>query len=536
MRSPRSTTAGAATPSLNACIVACVLALLVLAGAGWQQSGRGLWQDEATLLANFGLPWRTYFHVLPYYDQAGPPLALLTLDGAYLIAHGAPGAMRLVLLGLHVSILTALAVVAMRKDDRAALLAIAAVAVSWLTVHFSLELKQYMFELQASLMFLLALRWWPARPVAIMALAALLSFFSFSIMLVVGVATLDAAALRFRGGLRWRWIVALALYTLGWLACYLLLFRPAAALQTANYPTAYERLPLAAYAHAPALLRPQIDAIVKAQATLAIAGAAGAILVILAWRRFGPQRAVAQPRAKAVVPDMWQPLRVLAGLLVLVILLWLARLYPVASAKQFLFTMPITALLLGQCVLAAGAAFASSMAMAVMLTAMLAPSALFTVARGWTRTSDFQDTRGLYAFVRSQRSAVILPDLLFEPSLRAYAAQDPQPPRHVAGWLRAESKPMETPAHVVADLAAGDVAIYQHVWQPLYASDRYPAYVTWLVGRARGAPEAIFAAAQFDARYEPMLRRAARLQGCDAREAFRSRGVVAYRLTCRPRR
>jgi hypothetical protein len=527
---------GTARPSRNACAIACVLALVVLAGAGWQQSGRGLWQDESTLLANFGLPWRTYFHALPFYDQAGPPLALLVLDGAYLLAHGAPAAMRLLLLGLHVAIMAALALSAMRKDDRPALLAIAAVAVSWLTVHFSLELKHYMFELQATLVFLLALRWAPDRPVTVMALAALLSFASFSIMLVVGIATLDAVALRFRGALRWRWFGALALYTLGWLACYLLLFRPASALQTANYPSAYERLALGAYARAPSLLMPQIEAIVRAQPTLAIAGAAAAILAVALWRKVSSARAPLIPHASALVPDFWQPLRVLAGLLVLVTLLWLLRLYPVSSSKQFFFTMPITALLLGNCVIAAGAAFANGMATLALLTAMLAPSALFTLARGWTRTSDFQDTRGLYAFVRAQRSALILPDLLFEPTLRAYASRDPHPPAHVAGWLRAESRPMESPAYVVAELAAGDVQIYQHVWQPLYASEQYPAYVTWLVGRARGAPKAIVAAAQFDPRYEPVLRQAARMQGCDAREAFRSRGVVAYRISCAPRR
>lgn len=525
-------TPGVITPSLVVCTIACLLTLLLLAANGWQQSGRSLWQDESTLLANLGLPWRTYFHSLPFYDQAAPPLALLILNATYALAGGDPVGMRLLVLGMHLGILAMLALNAVRKDDRAVLLAISTIVVSALALRYSLELKQYMFELQASLIFMLALRWYPTRPIMVMALAAVLSFASFSIMLVVGIATFDAVLLRFRGHLRWRWFIALAIYSVGWIACYLLLFKPATALQMGNYSSAYERHDLRAYAQAPGLLVPQFEAVFKSQPILPIAGAIAAFLAILGWRKvMRPQRPHA-PGLQSVVPDMWHPLRVMIGLGTLIVLLWLAKFYPISSSKQFLFILPITAMLLSHCVMAASAAFASGGATAAMLFATLAPSALYTTVKGWTLQVEFQDTRGLYAFVRSQPSALILPDLLFEPTLRTYAPRDPNPPVHVAGWLRAESEPMPSPAQVLADLAKGHTPINQHIWQPLHASDQYAAYVTWLVGHARGAPESILATALIGPKYDALVYRAAQSQGCTAREAYRSRGVVAFRILC----
>ena len=65
---------------------AAVLALFALAGA--LQSDRPLWQDESAVLVNLGLDWSVYFGPLPYYDQAGPPLALIVQDMFLRLAGG----------------------------------------------------------------------------------------------------------------------------------------------------------------------------------------------------------------------------------------------------------------------------------------------------------------------------------------------------------------------------------------------------------------------------------------------------------------
>lgn len=504
-----------------------MLALIVLAAAGLMQSSRDLWQDESTLLANLGLPLPAYFGTLPFYDQAAPPFALLTLDAAYLLTDGSVQGMRLVLLALNLALLVGLAHAAIRRGDRQALLAIAMMAVTPLAIRYCVELKQYGFEMQASLLFLLALRWMPERPAAVMLLAAVLSFFSFSIMLVVGVAVLDAALLRHRGATRWRWLCLLAAYTLAWLACYLLLFRPATALQTANYPAAYQRLALAEYLRHPALLMAQFEVIGRAQAAVALICAliAAAALVLLARRE--TNRHDLSPTAL-----IWQPLRLLAGLIAIVALLWLARLYPVSTNKQFLFTMPIGALLVANLFVLAADRVRLRAAVPLALAAALMPSAAIALAREWREETDIQDTRGLYAFLKTQPDALILPDILFEPTLRYYAVRDPHPPRRIGALLQPGSAPMESPQEVARALAAGTPSIRQHVWQPLDTARGYPAYADWVVRHARQAGPALIAATYLGDERERIYADAARRQGCGIKVAYRSREVVALHLDC----
>lgn len=492
------------------------------------QSSRDLWQDESTLLANFGLPLGTYFAPLPFYDQAAPPLALLTLDAAWLVGGGAIGSMRLCILALTLAVLGVAAWQAWRRGDRAVLLAVAMIAVTPLAIRYAVELKQYGFELMASLAFVLALRWAPHRPGAVMLLAAVLSFLSFSVMLVVGVAVADAIVFRLKGALRWRWLALLAVYTLAWLACYLLLFRPMTALQTANYPTAYERLALTEYLRSPLLLAKQFELIARAQAaiTLACGLVAAVVLALIGWRAPVDH---ADPQA-----DPWQPARLFAGLTVLIFLMWLARLYPISTNKQFLFTMPIGALLVASLLVRATDRVRAPTLAAGALALLLVPSAANSLWREATERTDFQDTGGLYAFVKAHPEALILPDILFEPTLRYYATRDPAPPRHVAGWLLAESVPMPPPGQVAAALGSGQRAIHQHVWQPLYTAGTYPLYADWVARHARGRGQAIVAATQLGPVGERMYADAARRHGCSFRVVYRSREVVALGLDCRP--
>ncbi len=519
-----------AVPSLQACGLACLLSLLVLAFTGLAQADRGLWQDEATLLANMGQPLPAYFQSLPLYDQAAPPMALLILNGLYLLAGESVSAMRLLLLGLSLALFASVALTAWRRRDREVLLALAALAVTPLVVRYAVEPKQYIFELHASLLFMVALRWFPHRPGAIMALAGLLSFASFSIMLVVGVATLEAILFRFRGTERRHWLTLLAVYTITWIACYLLLFRPAVALQTLNYPDAYQRLPFGDYIRNPLLLRPHLEEVVRAQVAIVAAGT----LAGVAAMRLAGQRA-AQPSRALSQANGWQPLRVFAALFALVAILWVARIYPVASKKQFLFTMPLGALAVAHCVTAACARM-TVRAGTVVLAAMFVPSALVAIARERNDQSDFQDTRGLYAYLRANRQALILPDLLFEPTLRHYVGHDPAPPRRISGWLDPRSAPMESPREVVARLAAANTPIRQHAWVPIDNPEHYPAYARWLLRDVSGEPDVIVAVAQPSAHQGPIIAAEAKRKGCSARPGYASRQVVAFRFDCSARR
>ncbi len=495
------------------------------------QASRGLWQDEATLLANFRLPWTAYFHSLPFYDQAGPPAALLTLNGAWLATGGSIIGTRILLLSFHVVIMAGIAWQAFNRRDEPVLLAIAMMAVTPLFVRYTVEFKQYGFELQAAFVFIVALRWFPARPVAVMVAAGCLSLFSYSMMLVVGVSVLDAVLFRFRTAVGIRWLKALIIYSLGWIACYLLLFAPATALQSRNYPTAYQRLSLSAYLHDPMRLEAQLGVIPRAQAGVVLLCASVAIIGLLLARRGLPRLSI-----PAIRHETWQPLRVLLGLIALTLLLWLARLYPISSNKQFLFTMPITALAMSEIFFAVCVPGKPRRvwAICIALALTLIPSSVITLSREWTKRTDFQDTLGLYAYLKRQPEALVLPDVFFEPTLRLYMAQDPNPPAQVAGLLASTSRPMEPPQRLVAMLRNRDRQIPQHLWEQLYTYDFYPEYARWLVRHAAGKGPAIVAATRLSDDNERAYLNAARQQGCQAAIRFRSREVLAIQLDCPP--
>lgn len=493
------------------------------------QSTRGLWQDEAILLANFGMPLTRYFEILPFYDQAAPPLALVTLNALHALADGSVSAMRLLLLGLNLTLFAALGVAAYRRRDREVLLAIAIIAVTPLAVRYCVELKQYGFEIQASMLFLLALRWHPGRPGAVMLLAGILSFFSYSIMLVVGISLLDALIFRFRGQLAQRWFSFLAAYTVGWLACYILLFQPITALQTANYPDAYERVPLLSYLQNPRLIF-RFQFIVWGQAYIALIGGLMAVLLLNAIGR-SERTKIHGWGLLSLRADLWQPLRVLVGLMALVFLLWLAQLYPIASDRQFMFLMPIGALLMANLLLAS-AVSRQAMLIWPAVALMLVPSAVTVLRQEWNRNSDFQDTQGLYAFLKRHPETLILPDVLFEPTLRYYSARDANPLRHVDAWLLAETRPMESPQEALSALTKGNAPVYQHVWQPLISGDIFPAYAGWVVRHARGRGSALIGIAQVNDTIISGYEEAARNEGCNIAVAYRSRGVAALKLDC----
>jgi hypothetical protein len=273
-------------------------------------------------------------------------------------------------------------------------------------------------------------------------------------------------------------------------------------------------------------------AVGRAQAVVAAAGAVVATLVLsIAYRRNPLGRALDR---SAQVPDLWQPLRVLTGLLALVGLLWLAGLYPVSSNKQFLFTLPIGALLLANLLVAASIAFDRAAATVILIMATLVPSAALSVLGELRGTTDFQDTRGLYAFVRKNKDRLIVPSVLFEPTLRYYVAHDPDPPRRLSRLLGRNSVPMKRADQILADFRVDNAPIQQHVWLPLDAPGNYAVYIDWLMRRACGHGETILAAAQFDSRYEDMVTASAKRHGCVANLAYRSTGVAAYRIDANP--
>jgi hypothetical protein len=166
-----------------------------------------------------------------------------------------------------------------------------------------------------------------------------------------------------------------------------------------------------------------------------------------------------------------------------------------------------------------------------VLTAMIAPCAAMSIGREWTEWTDFQDTHGLYTYVRAHPDALILPDLMFEPTLRYYTQHDPAPPPRLAFTMNHHSAPMESREEALAVLgAATRPVVNQHIWLQIHLGQIYPAYARWLMRQGRGEPDVIVAQAQVLPAYAAIIAAEATQQGCAIKARYRSRGVDALRM------
>ncbi|WP_096788038.1 hypothetical protein [Rhodobacter sp. CZR27] len=517
--------------------IALAISLGFLAVLGILQADRPLWQDETQLLANLGQAWGRYFEVLPYHDQAAPPLALILLDGLWRIAGGDIPVMRLAVLSATLACLACLALSAARRGLTVMLLALAIVALTPITLRYALEIKHYVFELLAALVVVqsalsLKLRG-RVEPVLFVALSLLLSFLSFSVMLVAVVIMADVVLFRAKGAERRHWALAVLLFSATWGLLYLGLFRPLTHLQIANYPDAYRNgMLIELLQGSPASLVRRL-LYVAGQPVFAILGA-GALLggLVLLGRRtlsdLGRQARRALPGAGGT------PVRIWFGLTVLILGLSLLGLYPLSSSRQLLFTLAPTAIALASVVIGALRGSGSPAWLLAALALVLLPGAALQFRKTVTGDYVFQDTAALYDFLLRNKDIPVIPNMLFDPTLRYYVERDAPSGLRIAGLLSPRSGPMESTREVVTRLQGGDTSLPAHIWHALRREGAYRAYTDWIVGLAREAGEAHFAVVQLSERTDAHLQASAEASGCTVARAFGATDVIAHRITCRP--
>lgn len=515
-------------------VIACGLSLALLMLLGIWQSSRPLWQDESSLLANLGLPWQDYFSMLPYHDQAAPPFSMVLLDQMWQIADGEVQPMRLAILFFTALILVALATAAARQGSGVMLLALAIVALSPTTLRYSGEIKHYIFELLAALVVVQAALSIRVRgllePVLFVALGLCLSFFSFSVMLIVAVALVDAMLFRAQRTDRIRWLMATVVFCILWGLLYLWIFKPLTQLQLANYPDTYRSgLFLEVLRQTPGSL-PRRLLYVAGQPVFAIAGAVICLAGLLLSRRSRLSK-LAGPGLAALRRPEGTAVRLWLGLTILILFLSFLGFYPLSSSRQLLFTMAPTAAALASAVL--GLLRVSGVqSFVIALALVLLPGAAMEIRKTVSGDFVFQDTAALYGFLKSAPEVAVIPNMLFDPTLRYYVARDPSADLRIVGLLSAESGAMESSGEVIERLDRDDPSLSSHIWQALRREGGYRAYADRIVRLAQGEGEAHFAVAQLSERSDAYLPAAATAAGCTAETAFVAVDVIAYRISC----
>ncbi|WP_145111840.1 hypothetical protein [Cereibacter sediminicola] len=514
--------------------LAASLGFLFLMGV--LQADRPLWQDESLLLTNLGQDWWHYFSALPYHDQAAPPFTLILLDMLWRVTGGDLPLMRLALLMTTSACLAAVGAYAARGGSAGVVLAVAIVALSPTTLRYATEIKHYIFELLAALVLVstaisLRLRG-RTEPFVYAALALLLSFFSFSAMLVAVVVLADVVLFRVKNVERRRWVIALGLFAVVWGLLYLGIFLPITHLQLSNYTDTYQgSLLLELLQNRPGSVGRRI-LYVAGQPIFAILGAAILLIGLVLLNRAKPS-ALAQHAFAALRAAHGAPVRIWLGLTALILILSLLGLYPLSSSRQLLFTMAPSAIALASLFVGVLGQSRNTGRLAAALALVLLPGAAMEFKKTVSGDYIFQDTTALYKFLRSNSDVTVIPNLLFEPTLRLFVGQDGASRLRIVGLLSPASGPMESTDEVVARLKDTDASLPAHIWHALRRDGAYRVYADWIVSLAAREGEAHFAVAQLSEGTDRYIADSAAVSGCAIVRAFSAADVVAYRITCR---
>lgn len=495
---------------------------------------RSLWQDEAFLLHNLGRGFLDFFAPLPFYDQAGPPLTLALLNQFYHWAGGEVMAMRGMILAFTGMVLAALAWKAAQRRDTDFLIALALICVTPTAIRYATEIKHYGFELLAALAMVLAARLVAVQSrrqmLAFAALAAVLTYCSFTIMFIAAIAMLEIALFRAEGKARADWLLVLAGFCAIWLASYFGVLRDLLHFQLLNYRDAYAAPDMSVMLDDPALLKNPLIAVIRAQPY--IAGLA--VIPVVLWLAMSKQVRI-PPLAEII---RWaasaeaMPVRLFAMLWATLALLWIGGLFPFSSERVLLFTMPVSALLMGLLLRKVGVRLETVCKRLLLAALVFAPPLAACAVLQFKGYHEQQDTRAAYAWMKAHPVSLYVPGFLFEPTLRYYRKLEggSAPDLRIAGWLDARSEPLASLEEVQLRLLEG--RLNNHDWRVLHEGSAEGLYAHWIVRQALDHGNVHYVSAQVTIKDEAMLRVAAGGAGCVVRQEFAVRGIAIFHVIC----
>jgi hypothetical protein len=507
--------------------------------ACFRAANRSVWIDEAMYLSNLHQHWQDYFKPLPFYDQASPPLVSVFLSFILDISSNNIYILRLTIL-LTVFISLAYFGWQMTKTYKIpqAAITVMFLACNGVFIRYATETKQYALEIAASLILLGCYAQSMRRHTdgqkgayLFLILSIVLSFFSFGV-------PLGASALMFERTVfvknktiakHWRlsFFAFLCLYSLLYLVC----FKKILFIQFNNYLQVYNVN----------ILRDNFNSLFFWKHTVSIISQLFLPRLLLVPCVFIAM-ILAAFNYKSLSADQFAPVRIALILLSEVLLLSGFGMYPLATTRQFLYTLPFIAFMIGWSVqqLINYRQKWSSMGSYLVIILMLL-SGIKNDYYAYADKFDFQKTKNLYEFIVNSGYKRILVECFVQPSLEFYAMDSKLSDRILIGKLMSTTVALPT----YYDISNNYPGAFETIggWQALIpigqwdrlSHSRYDLYTDWLISKAPGNEAVLLVTTaprkNLPQTWEPLMQSISK-RGCRSRILFEDNGVLALSLVC----
>jgi hypothetical protein len=521
-------------------ILALLLSGVMFYLACFLAADRSVWSDEGMYLSNMHMQWWHYFQPLPLYDQACPPLVSVFYS---LMLGIAPHNTYLIRITILCACSLALAYFGWRTattyETPLTVASLMFLLCNGVVVRYATEIKQYPIEIAVSLILIgfymqtMGYRHVNGRSGAylFLLLSVAMSFFSFGVLPAAASLMLERAVFLENRALAKEWRLSLAAFLGIYGLLYLIFFKGLVFIQFNNYLELYKVN----------LLRDNFNSLFFWKHALSTASRLFVPKPLLVTCGFLALVVAVFARKNLVTPQ-GAPIRIAFILLSLILLFSGMGLYPLATTRQFLFTLPFMALVIGWAVRQL-INFHNRWSLAGMflIVFLMFFSGIINVYGAYAGKYDFQKTRELYEFIVNSNYKHILVDFSVQPSLEFYATDGRLNDKSLLGKLAATSVAMPGDFRVSSNYPAvfETVGAWQALipigqWTPLSHS-RDDLYTDWLVSKVPANETVLLATAgpgdMIPHIWEQMTHSIVK-RGCRSTLVFENSGVRALRLDC----
>jgi hypothetical protein len=520
-----------------------ILALLLSAAlffvACFLAADRSVWSDEGMYLSNMHQHWWHYFKPLPYYDQACPPLVSVLYS---LIFDSVP---TIFLFRLTILFIFSLALAYFgRQAAKAFETPLAVISVMFLlgngvVVRYATEIKQYPIEITVSLILIgfymqtMGSKQADRRIGAylFLMLSVAMTFFSFGVLPVAASLMLERAVFLENKSLARHWWLSCMVFLGTYGLLYLVCFKGLVFIQFNNYLELYKVNVLRDNFASLYFWKHTLAIISKLFVSASLLAPCGLIALV-----------VAAVDRKKITASHGAPIRITLILLSTIVFLSGIGMYPLATTRQFLFTLPFMSLVVGWAVQQL-LDFRNrwSLAGVFLIVFLMLFSGVINDYTAHAGKYDFQRTEELYEYVVKSGYKRILVDFSVQPSLEFYASDGRLNDKIILGKLARTSVALPDNFTVSENYPA----VFESVggWQALipignwyrFSHSRYDLYTDWLVSKAPPNEAVLLVTAapgdMVPHIWEPVMRSIAK-RGCSSGLLFEENGVRALRLDC----
>lgn len=419
-------------------ILALLLSGVMFFLACFFAADRSVWSDEGMYLSNMHLQWWHYFKPLPFYDQASPPLVSVFYSLMLGIA-----AHNIYLLRLAILFVFSLALAyfgwrsATTYKTPLTVASLMFLLCNGVVVRYATEIKQYPIEIAVSLILIgfymrtMSYRHADGQSGAylFLMLSVAMSFFSFGVLPVATSLMLDRAVFLENRTIANKWWLSLVVFWGIYSFLYFCFFKGLVFIQFNNYLELYKVN----------LLRDNFNSLFFWKHVLSAASKLFVPKSLLFLCGLLPL-IVAVFTRRNITSHQGAPIRIALILLIMILFLSGIGLYPLATTRQFLYTLPFMALVIGWAVQQLiDFHNRRSLAVVYLIVFLMFFSGIINVYGAYAGKYDFQKTKELYEFIVKSNYKRILIDFSVQPSLEFYATDGRLNDKTILGKLHSTS-------------------------------------------------------------------------------------------------